>query len=50
MTHTCTRCDAEFESAAAVTQHMPLHHDTCGVCNEEFDSQDTLREHVHTAH
>jgi len=50
MAYTCTTCDAEFESAAAVTQHLPLHHDTCAVCNEAFDDSDSLREHVHEAH
>ncbi len=50
MAYTCTTCDAEFESAAAVTQHLPLHHDTCAVCNEAFDDSDSLREHVHKAH
>lgn len=49
MTYSCTNCDAEFDSAA-VTQHMPLHHNTCAVCNDEFDTTDSLREHVHTAH
>lgn len=50
MAYTCTDCDAEFESAAAVTQHLPLHHKTCAVCNEAFDDEDSLREHVHAAH
>lgn len=50
MAYTCTSCDAEFESAAAVTQHLPLHHDTCAVCNEAFDDAESLREHVHKAH
>ena len=50
MAYTCTTCDAEFESAAAVTQHLPLHHNTCAVCNEEFGDTDSLREHVHETH
>ena len=50
MAYTCTTCDAEFESAAAVTQHLPLHHDTCAVCNEAFDDSESLRDHVHEAH
>ena len=50
MTHTCTTCDAEFETAVAFTQHLPLHHDTCAICNEGFEDQRTLRDHVHTAH
>ncbi|WP_343161590.1 C2H2-type zinc finger protein [Natrialba sp. INN-245] len=48
--HTCSACDAEFESVAALTQHLPLHHDTCAVCNEAFDDRDSLRDHVHAAH
>lgn len=50
MSFACTTCDAEFESAAAVTQHMPLHHDVCAVCNETFDDSASLRDHVHQAH
>ncbi len=50
MAHTCTDCDAEFKTIAALTQHLPLHHDTCGVCNEQFDETAALREHVHSAH
>lgn len=50
MSHTCTTCDAEFRTAAAVTQHLPLHHNTCGVCEEEFGDLDTLRDHVHSSH
>lgn len=50
MAYTCSACDAEFESAAAVTQHMPLHHDTCAVCNQGFDDTDSLRDHIHQTH
>ncbi|MFC6753331.1 C2H2-type zinc finger protein [Halorubrum tibetense] len=50
MAITCADCDTEFKTAAALTQHLPLHHDTCGVCNERFDGTDALREHVHEAH
>lgn len=50
MTHACDTCDAEFDTAAALTQHLPLHHDTCGVCNESFNDSDSLRDHVHAAH
>ncbi len=50
MAYACATCDAEFTSAAGVTQHVALHHDTCAVCNESFDSVDDLRSHVHSAH
>ncbi|SNR34908.1 C2H2-type zinc finger protein [Halorubrum vacuolatum] len=50
MAHSCTSCDATFESVAALTQHLPLHHDICAVCNEAFDGIDALREHVHGSH
>ncbi len=50
MAHSCTTCDATFDSIAALTQHLPLHHDTCAVCNEAFDDADSLRTHVHSAH
>jgi len=50
MVHACSNCDAEFESAAGLTQHLPLHHTTCGVCSEEFDDTDSLRDHVHESH
>lgn len=50
MTETCTHCDTEFETVAALTQHLPLHHTTCAVCHEAFDEISTLREHVHAAH
>ena len=50
MAQSCTSCDATFESAAALTQHLPLHHHTRAVCNEVFDETDSLREHVHAAH
>jgi DNA-directed RNA polymerase subunit RPC12/RpoP len=50
MAFACSTCDAEFQSAAGVTQHVALHHDTCAECNEEFETTDELREHVHEAH
>lgn len=50
MSQTCAHCDTKFETVAALTQHLPLHHDTCAVCNETFDDTDSLREHVHAAH
>lgn len=50
MAYTCTSCDSEFSSAAGVTQHVALHHDTCAVCNEAFEDTDLLREHVHSEH
>lgn len=50
MAHSCTTCDATFDSIAALTQHLPLHHDTCAVCNEAFEDTNSLRTHVHSAH
>jgi DNA-directed RNA polymerase subunit RPC12/RpoP len=50
MSYACTNCDAEFESAAGVTQHVALHHNRCGVCNEGFDDEGGLRDHVHAEH
>ncbi|CAI48613.1 uncharacterized protein NP_1044A [Natronomonas pharaonis DSM 2160] len=50
MSYACSACDSEFESAAGVTQHVALHHDTCAVCNESFGETDELREHVHQSH
>ena len=50
MAYTCTTCDSEFQSAAGVTQHVALHHDTCAVCDEEFEDTDGLREHIHAEH
>ncbi|WP_308220126.1 C2H2-type zinc finger protein [Halorientalis marina] len=50
MAYACSTCDAEFQSAAGVTQHVALHHNTCAECNEEFDEADQLREHIHESH
>jgi len=50
MAYACSTCDAEFQSAAGVTQHVALHHDTCAECNEEFDETEQLREHIHESH
>ncbi|QZA88049.1 hypothetical protein K0C01_09620 [Salinarchaeum sp. IM2453] len=50
MAHTCTTCETEFKTAAGLTQHLPLHHNTCGVCNEQFDDTDSLRNHIHSSH
>jgi rubredoxin len=50
MSYACTNCDAEFESATGVTQHVALHHNKCGVCDEGFDDEEGLREHVHAEH
>jgi DNA-directed RNA polymerase subunit RPC12/RpoP len=50
MSYACTNCDANFESAAGVTQHVALHHNKCGVCDEGFDDEEGLREHVHAEH
>lgn len=50
MSYACTNCGTEFASAAGVTQHVALHHDTCAVCDEEFESTEDLRDHVHAEH
>ncbi|WP_164974754.1 C2H2-type zinc finger protein [Halegenticoccus tardaugens] len=50
MAYTCSTCDAEFRSAAGVTQHVALHHNTCAECDEAFDDADGLREHIHENH
>jgi len=50
MSYTCSSCDAQFQSAAAVTQHVGLHHNTCAECDEHFDDTDTLRNHIHENH
>jgi len=50
MSYACTNCDAQFQSAAGVTQHVALHHDRCAVCDDEFEGTDSLREHVHESH
>ncbi len=50
MSYNCTSCDASFTSAAGVTQHVALHHNTCAVCDESFDATDDLRSHIHQNH
>ncbi len=50
MSYACSTCDSEFNSAAGVTQHVALHHNTCAVCNDAFDDTDGLRDHVHSEH
>ena len=50
MAYACANCDAEFKSAAGVTQHVALHHNTCATCDESFDTVDALREHIHDSH
>ena len=50
MAYPCTHCDARFQSAAGVTQHVGLHHDTCAACDEQFDDTDSLRDHIHRSH
>lgn len=50
MAYTCASCDAEFRSAAGVTQHVALHHTTCAECDESFDDADALRSHIHDEH
>ncbi|ELY49023.1 MULTISPECIES: C2H2-type zinc finger protein [Natronorubrum] len=50
MGYTCSNCDEEFQSAAGVTQHVALHHNTCAECDETFDEVDGLRNHIHENH
>lgn len=50
MSYTCSSCDAEFGSAAAISQHVGLHHNTCAECDERFDDVDGLRDHIHETH
>ena len=50
MSYTCSSCDAQFQSAAGVTHHVALHHNTCAECDEKFDETDELREHIHERH
>lgn len=50
MAYTRSTCDAQFKSAAGMTQHVALHHDTCAECDEQFDDTDSLREHIHETH
>ena len=50
MGYTCANCDEEFQSAAGVTQHVALHHNTCAECDETFDDADGLRSHIHKTH
>ena len=50
MAYSCTHCDAQFQSAAGVTQHVGLHHNTCAACDEQFDNTDSLRDHIHQSH
>ena len=50
MSYTCSSCDAQFQSAAGVTQHVALHHNTCAECDEKFEETDALRDHIHETH
>ena len=50
MAFPCSTCDAQFQSAAGVTQHVALQHNTCAECNEAFDETDALRNHIHENH
>lgn len=50
MAYTCSTCDSEFNSAASVTQHVALHHNTCAQCDAQFDETEELRDHIHEAH
>ena len=50
MSYACTSCDAQFQSAAGVTQHVALHHNRCAVCDTAFEETDSLRTHVHESH
>ncbi|MFD1632831.1 C2H2-type zinc finger protein (plasmid) [Haloplanus ruber] len=50
MSYTCSSCDALFQSAAGVSQHVALHHNTCAECDEQFEETDALRNHIHENH
>ncbi|NGM68457.1 hypothetical protein G6M89_05440 [Natronolimnobius sp. AArcel1] len=50
MGYNCSTCDEDFQSAAGVTQHVALHHNTCAVCDEGFNDTDSLRSHIHESH
>ncbi len=50
MSYNCGTCDESFQSAAGVTQHVALHHNTCAVCDDSFDDVGDLRSHVHDHH
>jgi DNA-directed RNA polymerase subunit RPC12/RpoP len=50
MPYSCSSCDAQFQSAAGVTQHVALHHNTCAECDTRFDDTDSLRDHIHENH
>ena len=50
MAYACTSCEATFQSAAGVTQHVALHHNRCAECDAEFESADSLRSHIHEQH
>ncbi|WP_338738365.1 C2H2-type zinc finger protein [Haloplanus salilacus] len=50
MAYSCTTCDAQFDAAVGVTQHVALHHNTCAVCDESFETADGLRDHTHETH
>lgn len=41
MADTCSSCGPEFQSAAGVTQHVALYHNTCAECNEYFGEEAT---------
>jgi len=46
MSYTCSSCDAQFKSAAGVTQYVALHHNACTECNKQFDDTDSLRNYI----
>jgi DNA-directed RNA polymerase subunit RPC12/RpoP len=50
MSYTCSSCDAQFQSAAGMTQYVALHHNTCAECDEQFNDADSLRNHIHENH
>ncbi|XVH32574.1 C2H2-type zinc finger protein [Haloferacaceae archaeon DSL9] len=50
MAYTCGTCETDFRSAAGLTQHVALHHNTCAECDETFDDTDGLRDHIHDEH
>ena len=50
MGYSCSTCNESFQSAAGVTQHVALHHNTCAECDEQFEEVEELRDHIHQTH
>lgn len=42
MTHTYSRCDEKFQAAAAVDQHVALHHNVYRLYDNDFNDTDNL--------